>query len=403
MKKTRQKYNGILLLGLLLAFGLAGCGRIGTDTPATSLPTSTQIMEAMVTQESVVFPVEITDATFPEEVLRKKAQAADTDADGVLREEEAKTVTKLHLKKLADADAKEDREGEPLPEYTSEDFFFDFEGIQYFTELSELTVNLLGGEAFVEGKTEEILVVTKNFSRISECTKMKTLSLYEVDAKSLDISVFPNLKRLDLNDMYNLESVETGTHKKLSALWIFECHKLEVLDVSGLGELKTLDIVQNEGLKRIGFGDANRKLETIQLNGLPNLTEAEVSCLEHLKSLNLAEVGLTSLDVSGNTELVQLCAEGLRLDVLDLRKNPNISYLINAKDSFRSIIFPAENCVSMIRWTDSSVTEFPVKNLNTDTLTGIDIQGTAIKELDVSGYPKLEYLYYDEEVTKIKR
>ena len=77
--------------------------------------------------------------------------------------------------------------------------------------------------------------------------------------------------------------------------------------------------------------------------------------------------------------------------------------MINANDSFQSIILPEDNCVSMIRWTDSVVTTFPVENLNPETLVGIDIQGTAIKELDVSFYPNLEYLYYDEDVTQIKR
>jgi hypothetical protein len=178
---------------------------------------------------------------------------------------------------------------------------------------------------------------------------------------------------------------------------------LETLDVSGVENLKTLDIVQNDSLKEITFGEGNRKLETIQLNGLPALTEAKVSCLEHLKSLNLMNVGLTGLDVSKNAELEQLCAEGLHLDTLDLKSNPKTRYLINDGDSFRAILLSEENCVDMIRWTNSAVTEFPVKNLNPETLTGIDIQGTAIKELDVSEYPNLEYLYYDEDVTKIKR
>jgi hypothetical protein len=167
--------------------------------------------------------------------------------------------------------------------------------------------------------------------------------------------------------------------------------------------LKTLDVVRNDSLREIIFGEGNQKLETIQLNGVPAMTKVEVSCLTHLKSLNLTDVGLVGLDVSKNAELEQLCAEGLHLDTLDVRNNPNLTYLINDKDSFREILLPEENRIDMIRWTNSGVTEFSVTNLNPETLTGIDIQGTAIWELDVSRYPKLEYLYYDEDVTKIKR
>ena len=178
---------------------------------------------------------------------------------------------------------------------------------------------------------------------------------------------------------------------------------METVDLSGAKSIKNLDLMECESIKEVMFGEANEKLETIQLNGLKRLCEVDVSCLESLKSLNLTNVALTGLDVSKNAALEQLCAEGLQLDTLDLRSNPKITYLINDKDSFRTILLPEKNCIDMIRWTNSTVTEFPVTNLNPETLTGIDIQGTGIKELDVSGYPNLEHLYYDEDVTEIMR
>ena len=115
------------------------------------------------------------------------------------------------------------------------------------------------------------------------------------------------------------------------------------------------------------------------------------------------DVALKTLDISKNVELEQVCAEGLQLGTLDLTSNPKVTYLINAGDSFQEIVLPKDNCISMIRWTNSVVTEFPVKNLNPDTLVGIDIQETAIQELDVRDYPKLEHLYYNEDVTNILR
>ena len=411
MKQIQRKNKSVLWLIVLLLYGFAGCGKGGAEDSEmliepTSVPTEEVTLAPVVTMspKPVTFPVEINEATFPEQLLRKKAMVADSDGDGVLSEEEAKTVTKLHLKKLADADAKDAMEDESLPEYAVTDFVFDLEGIQYFTELSELTVNLLGGEAFVEGGTEEeILVETKNFSRLYECKKLKKLSLYEVDIPALDISGWSELKRLDLNCMYHLKSLSVGNHETLSALWISECHALETIDLSELKKIKSVDIVRNDNLKKVMFGEANEKLETIQLNGLRSLNEVDVSRLQHLKSLNLTEVALAGLDVSKNAELEQLCAEGLHLDTLDLRSNSKVSYLINAGDSFRTILLPEENCIDMVRWTDSVVTEFPIETLNPETLTGIDIQGTAIKKLDVSGYPNLEHLYYDEDVTEIVR
>lgn len=411
MKQNQWKNKSVLWLMVLFLCGAAGCGKGDTEGSEMLMkPTSTPAGEVTVapvvtlSPEPVTFPVEINEATFPEQLMRKKALAADTDGDAVLSEEEAKTVTKLHLKKLADADVKDAMEDEPLPEYAVTDFVFDLEGIQYFTELSELTVNLLGGESFVEGGTEEdILVETRNFNRVYECTKLKKLSLYEVDIPSLELSEFSDLKRLELNEMYHLETLSVGNHEKLSALWVSGCHNLETVDLSGAKSIKNLDLMESESLKEVMFGETNEKLETIQLNGLKRLCEVNVSCLESLKSLNLTDVALTGLDVSKNAALEQLCAEGLQLDTLDLRNNPKIAYLINDKDSFRTILLPEKNRIDMIRWTNSTVTEFPVTNLNPETLTGIDIQGTGIKELDVSGYPNLEHLYYDEDVTEIMR
>lgn len=420
MKQSSMKTGAILLLTILCVCDLGGCGKTEKDslgvTPTKSIvttgaitpekenketPTQEMVIEPSIpTPEPITFPVEITEETFPEQLLRKKALAADSNEDSILSEEEAQAVTKLHLKKLID-----DGDGleEPLPQYTIADFTFDLEGIQYFTELSEVTVNLLGGELFVENAEEEIWATTKNFERLYACTKLKKLSLYEVDITSLDLSAFPNLKRLELNGMYGLQTLQLGNHKTLSTLWVSECHNLKTMDVSELENLKTVDIVWNDGLTELYFGKANKKVETIQLNSLKSLYEVELSDLVNLKSLNLMDVALKTLDISKNVELEQVCAEGLQLGTLDLTSNPKVSYLINEGDSFQEIVLPEDNCISMIRWTNSTVTEFPVKNLNPDVLVGIDIQETAIQELDVRNYPKLEYLYYNEDVTNILR
>ena len=428
MKQSSMKTGAFLLLTVLCVCDLGGCGKTEKDslgvTPTKSIVTTVSITPAkenkvtptqeivitptqevvikpsISTSEPITFPVEITEENFPEPLLRKKALAVDSNKDNKLSEEEAHAVTKLHLKKLID-----DGDGleEALPQYTIADFTFDLEGIQYFPELSELTVNLLGGELFVENAEEEILATTKNFERLYACTNLKKLSLYEVDITSLDLSAFLNLKRLELNCMYHLQTLQLGNHKTLSTLWVSECHNLKTMDVSELENLKTVDIVWNDGLTELYFGKANKKVETIQLNSLKSLYEVELSDLVNLKSLNLMDVALKTLDISKNVELEQVCVERLQLGTLDLTSNPKVSYLINAGDSFQEIVLPEDNCISMIRWTNSNVTEFPVKNLNPDTLVGIDIQETAIQELDVRDYPKLEYLYYNEDVTNILR
>lgn len=375
MNPQKTKHWGLILLVFLLTFSLSAC------------------------KTSAEEEVTINSENFPEPLLREQAIRADTNGNGALSQQETSAVKKLHIKKLLDEEA--DHEDGPYPTYTEADFSIDLEGIQYFSDLTELTVNMLGGEVFVENGPSEIYAKTFHFDKVYQCKKLQKLSLYEVDISELKLDTLPNLTRLDLNCMYALTKIDTANGKNLSSLWISQCHKLGELDLRSLGNLKTLNIVDNDTLNSILFGDANKKLETIQLNGLKGLNTVDFSTLAGLISLNIMDSPLTDLDVSGNEKLEQLCAEGLDLDTLDLTNNPLVTYIINDRDSFKHILLPDDNCVSMIRWTNSEITEFPIDNLNPATLTGIDIQGTNIKVLDVSGYPNLEHLYYDENITEI--
>lgn len=384
-----------LLLACFVCFGCEPSANAPTQTvePATQATVPTVCTDI----KPVTYPVAISESTFPEPVLLQAAEKADTDGDGTLTQAEAQAVKKMQLKKLLDdPDGLEDI---PRPVYTADDFTMDLEGIQYFTGLTHLTVNMLGGEIFVKEQPEDILATTKHFENIYACTELESLCLSEIDAAGIDLSKFPRLGRLDLNYMYRLE--ELNIPDTVSFLWTGGCHKLKKLDLSGASSLTELNIVSNNALTQICFGDANAVLETLQLNELPALQEVDLSQLKNLKQLDIFDAALTDLDVSKNTALEQFCAEGLTLDTLDLRSNPNISYIINGKGSFETVLLADDNRVTMIRWTDAPITQFPVTNLNPDTLEGIDIQGTAIRELDVRAYPKLEYLYYDEGVTTI--
>lgn len=378
MNWSKAKQQSVILLVVLLILSLSAC------------KTGSEYEETVVT---------INSEHFPEPLLREQAILADTDGNGALSKQEISLVKKLHIKKLLDEEG--DHEDGPYPMYTESDFTIDLEGIQHFSALTELTVNMLGGEMFVSGGPSEIYVKTKNFEKVYECKNLAKLSLYEVDISELKLDSLPNLKRLDLNCMYALTKIDTVNGKNITSLWISQCHNLSELDLRSLGNIKTLNLVDNDGLSSILFGEANKKLETIQLNGLKSLNKADFSFLAGLISLNIMDSALTDLDVSANKKLEQVCVEGLDLDTLDLTNNPFVTYIINDRDSFKHILLPDDNCVSMIRWTNSGITEFPVDNLNPATLTGIDIQGTKIKVLDVSAYPNLEHLYYNEDVTEI--
>lgn len=348
--------------------------------------------------------IKIDKTTFPEEILRNKALEYDKNKDNILTPKEASKFKKLTIKKLADRDIVDISEDEPLPEYTNEDFHFNFEGIQYFYNLEELEINLLGGEYFnKESSEEQILVTTENFNRIYELDNLKKLFMYEVDIESLNTNELPNLKRLEMNFMYNMNNIIFDNHNNLSNIWISDIDKLETLDISKLSNLKKVNIVYNNNLKDLIIGENNSKIEELNLKELPKLKKVNLTNLINLNSLNISDIPLTSLDVSKNTNLDNICLESLSLNTLDLSNNKKLTYIINDYNSAKKLIIADDNIIDMIRWTNSNITEFPLTNLNPETLTGIDIQGTKIKKLDISKYPKIEYLYYDEDITTIIR
>ena len=392
--------KSLCLLTTLLAIIVIcfGCAPSSSEPLGSSAPT-TQTTAPTVSADiaPVTYPVDLTESMFPEPVLLQQATKADTDGNGALSQAEAQAVKQMQLKKLLDdPDGLEDT---PRPTYTADDFSIDLEGIQYFTGLTDLTVNMLGGEIFVREQPEDIPAVTKHFENIYACTELEKLCLSEIDADSLDLSRFPHLKRLDLNCLYKLKTLEVAD--PVTSLWIFGCNKLTQLDVRKAATLTTLNLVSNTNLSAVDFSKANDHIEILQINDLPGLQEIDLSQLKNLKQLDIMHVALAGIDVSKNAALEQFCAEGLTLDTLDLRSNPKISYIINAKDSFKTVLLADDNRVTMIRWTDAPITQFPITNLNPDTLEGIDIQGTAIRKLDVTAYPKLQYLYYNEDVTTI--
>lgn len=388
----------LLAILLLISFACFGCAPSSNAPQESSTPTTqTTASTASTDIAPVTYPVTISENTFPDPLLFQEATKADADGDGALSQAEAQVVKQMQLKKLLDdPDGLEDT---PRPTYSADDFTIDLEGIQYFAGLTDLTVNMLGGEIFVPEQPEDILAVTRHFENIYACAALEKLCLSEIDTAGIDLSKFPCLKRLELNHMYRLEALDIPD--TLPFLWLYGCHKLTKLDLSNAASLTELNIVSSNSLAQIRFGIANVALETLQLNELPSLQEIDLSQLKNLKQLDIFDAPLTDMDVSNNAALEQFCAEGLALNTLDLRSNPKISYIINGKGSFKTVLLADDNRVTMIRWTDAPITQFPITNLNPDTLEGIDIQGTAIRELDVRAYPKLEYLYYDEDVTTI--
>lgn len=346
--------------------------------------------------------VQINNKNFPEKLIMDVAKKADKNKNGFLSTKEAGSVTTLYFKKLKSSSLADVLEVANLPSYTNADFTFNFKGIKYFYNATKLTIDLADGEFFnKESKKKQIYVETSNLEEIYELKDLKNLIMSEVKLETIDISKFQKLERLNINDMYNMKELILKRHQHLKYLWVSNNQKLESIDLTKIPSLKHINIKDNSNLHTITFGGKNSQVEDLNIIDLPKLTAIDLSYFKNLKTLYLRNIPLKELDVSHNLKLDRVGFFNLKLDTLDLTSNNKLTYLINDSDSFKNIIISPDNIISWLRLTNSKQTKLNLSNLNSKTLIGLDIQGTNIKELDITNYPNLENLYYDKELTTI--
>ncbi len=345
--------------------------------------------------------IEINETNFPEEILREIAMEADRNQSGILSEKEANAVESIDIKKFYPQDAADILEQEELPEYTNEDFVFDFEGIQHFSKATELKIDLADGESFNSESEEEIYVKTSNIDKIYELTQVEKFCLCEVGLEEIDVQKFANLNKLELNDMYNMEELIFPEHDKIKVVWITNTENLTKVDFSCLTNLKDVYVRDNANINLIQFGENNKTVEEISMWNLPELDTIDFSSLSELQTLELIDVAVNELDVSDNDKLNIVYLGGLNLETIDFSNNKELSEIVMDRDTSKEIKVADDNQITRVRYNNSDRKDFPFENLNPETLILIDILGTQIETLDISEYTNLETLYYDEEVTRI--
>ena len=236
--------------------------------------------------------VPVSNKYFPDDVFRKYiSENIDLDHDGYLSNGETAAVKYM--------DSVYDDE--------TETYCADLEGIQYFTELTELY--------FESGRVSYI--------DISRNTKLTYLDLSVVNVDSIDVGSCTALEELHLYS------------RALTALDVSNNTALTVLDVSGCS-LTSLDISGNTALTQLNVSDCsltsldirnNTGLTALDVRG-NNLTSIDLSRNTKLKKLDVAYNRITSLDLAGLTELQYLDCRSNCLAFVDLSptKIPSVVY-----------------------------------------------------------------------------
>lgn len=279
-----------------------------------SSPRQRQITRNVVNRMA---PVEVVyDEDFDDTKFRSYCmENFDTDKDGKLSEEEALAVTEIDCSGLGISSLK---------------------GINKFKNL-------------------EVLRCGTAFDEITRTT------LYNSITGSLDLSVFSNLKEVDVSNN-KLTSLKVSGLKSLESLACY-VNQIKSLDLSGLERLTELDCSSNkltaldvkmlEGLKSLSVSNNdlgsfdythNTSLTSLYI-GNCGLTSVDVSMLPGLEYLGVAGNTLGTLDVSNNPELYDLTCENCGLSELDLS---NLTKLNSFNCSFNSLsVLDVSQCSSL--------------------------------------------------------
>ncbi|MEQ8471730.1 MAG: T9SS type A sorting domain-containing protein [Marinoscillum sp.] len=221
-------------------------------------------------------------------------------------------------------------------------------------EISDLT----GLEAFINVKTISFRGHPVEEIDLSNLAALRIIDLSYTDISSIDVSNNSNLIKitavgseltdLDISNNPEIEYVNVSKSKILEATFVSESlEKLYInsnayiefgdtfddrtyydmifLDVSGAPNLKVLNATQN-GLSHIDLS-SNTELVEVDLSDNPLDGEMDFSANTKLVELNIKSTGITSLDVSNNIYLEKLIAFGSSLISLDLSGNPGLTVL----------------------------------------------------------------------------
>lgn len=374
--------------------------------------------------------VNINTTTFPDEFLRAYViENIDTNKDQILQQTEAEAVTKISFTKFKDADEQGSGDEEKVVQlhyYTEDEFTFDFKGLEYFNNLTELTVRLFGG------LTKDDAEYPVKVSHVDSLYKLKNLKLLEInksDLKSFDCSKLPKLEKLDLTECSELKKMTFKGNKKLKKISLSDFPKLSTLDVSSLGSLTSMQL-RAVDVKNIKFGKKNSSLKSLEIGSYTNqyckkLTTLDLSKLTGLKKLyitwqkNLKKVdvshnkklsyiymekcvGLTKLAPKKNKELTEVDIWNCKnLKTLDLSANYKLNSLTLDGMEVKTILLSKKNKLTFLRYANAKLKKFNVKNINTKTLKELQLYGNKLKKVDVRKYKKLGNLDVDKGVKVI--
>ncbi|MDQ0360772.1 hypothetical protein [Breznakia pachnodae] len=261
--------------------------------------------------------IKVDEANFPDTVFRNFIlENVNIDQNGYTTQQELDTIEEIDLKSRGITSLK---------------------GIEHLTQLSNL---------YVQDNDIKSVDLSKNLNLynlyigdndltsidVSAITGLGALSVADNEITTIDVSNNPNLYSLDVSNNH-LDTINLDNNLGLTSLSISENY-IQYIDVSKLTELTSLVCRRmnhkdyggkGEGLEAL---DVSANTNLIQLDCADNdLSELDLSNNKELLHLYCQQNDFTHLDLSLNTDLESLNFSQNLLEHIDLSNNPNLTYL----------------------------------------------------------------------------
>ncbi|WP_425390481.1 Ig-like domain-containing protein [Ekhidna sp.] len=268
----------------------------------------------------------------------------------------------------------------------------DLTGIEAFINITELNAsqNALTNVDLSQNTAIRILYLSFNDLTsidLSDLVGLEELYINRNDLTSLDLSSNTSLLKLEVD--YN----------PLSSLDLSMNTALEWLSVRGVTSLSSLDVSSNTALHTIYISESNftsidlsqnTQLEYLFANS-NSLTSLDVSANTMLKELHLWGNDLTSLDVTNNVNLLELgCANNSGITSLNISQNTALIDLDASETGITTIDLSNNTLLETVSITDNNLSSIDVTALT--ALEELYVYSTLIESIDLSQNTNLQYL-----------
>jgi uncharacterized repeat protein (TIGR01451 family) len=236
---------------------------------------------------------------------------------------------------------------------------------------------------------------------------LEDLYCFNNQMTSLNLTGFPNLKRLychgnpltaiNVSGLVHLEELNCNQSNLtalnvsgLTALRLLACdyNQITALDLSGLTNLKNLSTHHNELTLNL-TGLNSLELLVCSYNQIPGV---DFSPLTNLASIYIyGGTGPAVLDLTGISTITELNVGSLGLTSINLTGLTNLKTLTAHDNALTSIDLSGLVNLESLTLRSNSLTSLDLTGLNNIKL--LDCGGNGLTSLDVSGLPDLETLY----------